>query len=221
MSEEKRLFSIIKTYDSSNISYLRFEQKRKERLKKQEEFVFNFSDEESLLEDYEVVEYDDEINQRAAQQQLAPRPKIKNLYKIDEARIEESLRMLKELETEEEIIKEEFINKDSLILEKGFRILAITNLPPIWAVLVGKEEKCYLAKVESENHEISFSDFLDLDLTSEGFLIKPYANYLFVVTRWGKSLKIIDIEGQAKIVFSQEFSFSDSQFGKIIDMCPY
>jgi hypothetical protein len=81
MSEEKRLFSIIKTYDSSNISYLRFEQKRKERLKKQEEFVFDFPDEESLLEDYEVVEYDDEINQRAAQQQLAPRPKIKNYIK--------------------------------------------------------------------------------------------------------------------------------------------
>ena len=28
-------------------------------------------------------------------------------------------------------------------------------------------------------------------------------------------------EGQAKIIFPQNFSFSDSQFGKIIDMCPY
>ncbi|MBD2126732.1 hypothetical protein NDI39_23540 [Microcoleus sp. ZQ-A2] len=222
MSEEKRLFSILETYDCSNISYLRFEQKRKERLKKQEEFVFDFSDDESLVEGYEVVEYDHEITQRAAQKELTPRPKIKSLYKIDEARIEESLRMLKELETEEEgIIEEQFINKDSLILEEGFRILAITNLPPIWAVVIGKEGKYFLAKIESENHEISFSDFLDLDLTSEGFLIKPYANYLFVVTRWGKLLKIIDIEGQAKIAFSQEFSFSDSQVGKIIDMCPY
>lgn len=224
ISEEKRLFSIMKTYDSSNISYLRFEQKRKERLKKQEEeeFVLDFSYEESLSEEYEVVEYDHEINQRAAQQQSAPRPKIKNLYKIDEARIEESLRALKESETEEEgIIEDYFIDKNSLVLEEGFRILATTNLPPIWAVLVGKEKKCYLAKVESENHEISFSDFLDLDLTSKGFLIKSYANYLFIVTRWGKSLKIIDIEGQAKIVFSQEFYFSDSQFGKIMDMCPY
>lgn len=221
MGQDDNLFSRVQTYDSRNIDYLWSMKQLEQEKEQEEEPVFNFLDEESLLEEYEVCEYGDteEIKQ---QKELNKKNQLKDLYKVDEARIEESLSIVEELKLKEGM-EDNFIIPENLVLQEGFRILAITNLPPIWAVVIGKEDKFCLAKVESENHEISFSDFLDLEfeLSHEEFIIKAHDNYLFIVARSSKILKIIDLKEQAKIVFSQEFSFSESQFGKIIDICPY
>ncbi|MEM4702933.1 MAG: hypothetical protein QXP53_00375 [Candidatus Pacearchaeota archaeon] len=91
-------------------------------------------------------------------------------------------------------------------------ILAVTELPPIWAV-VQKNNKYYLAKINSENDNISFTNFTDLELGNAGYwskaIIKQKDKYLFIAFK--NLLRVFDTE-QQRIILSQEFGISIQDF---------
>lgn len=108
--------------------------------------------------------------------------------------------------------------------EKGFIIKNITDFPPSWAVvqkvftddklgIYYNKSRIYLAKVDSENNNISLTNFLDLNVEggelSQKVNINRKGNYLFIT--FGGILKIIDIEQLPELIFSKEFKDQNIQ----------
>lgn len=106
---------------------------------------------------------------------------------------------------------EQEIFRYSLILSQkteGFRIGAITNHLPVWAVVEDKERNFYLSQVNSKDDKISFSNPIHLDKEVYGRInIEQIGSYLFVFTNSFYSglelLTVIDIKQKPKIVLSQ------------------
>lgn len=109
---------------------------------------------------------------------------------------------------------------DTDINTSGNRILGVTALAPVFAVIykpenafqkIGEKSKkteYSLCKVDTIGNKISFSDILYLDYKygkrAEGkFIIKQSGNYLFIMPHDRTGLTVIDTAKQPKLILSQ------------------
>ena len=89
---------------------------------------------------------------------------------------------------------------------KGFRIEAVTPLPPVWAVVEDAEDKYYLAQIKSDGNELFFEDFFELSdiAPNTEIVLGNKNNYVFVAPLHEFTLKLFDVkEIPAKMVLSQ------------------
>lgn len=92
------------------------------------------------------------------------------------------------------------------LLRKGELLIdAVTKFSPAWAVVRFEGIRC-LAKIDTTNNKVQFSNFLDLELSekkwSEKVIIKQSEKILYIIA--GKSLRIIDIKKEPKIILTHE-----------------
>jgi len=153
-----------------------------------------------------------ELNQWCVVQSFAHRGgsgKIVHIYRMDEG---------KEQTAAQAIFSQLRIPEKK---EEGFDIKGATHSPPIWAAVQDVEEKYYLARVESTDNRLSFSDLFQLHFSDRhrDIILRRRDDYLFIAPKFGSLLYIISVEQHPTILLSKDLK--EDHIEAIVDILPY
>lgn len=129
---------------------------------------------------------------------------------------------------EEPLAVQQIFNASRLPQEKqeGFRIMAVTPVPPLWAIIKDAQENPSLARLDSDAEKIEFIKIMDLNSTKKQLnnwhdtaIVKLRNNLLIFAYECENLIAAVDILREPKLLFSQ--SFRDFNVRAIIDIFPY
>jgi hypothetical protein len=105
--------------------------------------------------------------------------------------------------------------------KEGYDLKGVTDVPPVWAVVQDINDKYSVARVSSENNQISFSSFLQVDLSGrhQEIIVQRKGTYLYIIPKFGNRLHVVDITEEPKILFSEDLQELGIQ--AVVDVLAY